>query len=148
MQLLEIRIAQHQSILCIPKYERLRDRLDSVTQSQIRFDRFLHKRLLLGDVDRDADQVWASIPGLMHEFATRAQPYPISVRMAHAERVVDQCGFRIDQVPGEFVEVDIVGMDQGIDLAEAQQRVARLLAEDGKHRVRPEYAPARKVPIP
>ena len=39
-------------------------------------------------------------------------------------------------------------MNERIDLAEAQQGVARLLSENGKHRVRPKYASAGKIPIP
>ena len=39
-------------------------------------------------------------------------------------------------------------MDEGVDLAEAQQGVPRPEAEDGEHGVRPEHAAAGEVPVP
>ena len=60
VQLLEVRIAQHQAIVRVPHHEGFRDGLDGVAQPQVRLGGLLDQRLLLGDVDRDADQVRAA----------------------------------------------------------------------------------------
>jgi hypothetical protein len=46
--------------------------------------------------------------------------------MAHTEGVVDQRGGGVGELGGELIEMDILGMDEGVDLPEAQQRVPRL----------------------
>ena len=86
-------------------------------------DRPLDQRLLLGDVDRDADQVRPGVAGLLHQLAARAQPDPVAVGVAHAEGVVDRaCVLASASCARELVEIDVVGMDERVDLAEAQQR--------------------------
>ena len=57
MQLLEVGVAQHQAVVGVPQHEGFRDGLDGVAQPQIRFRSPFDQRLLLRDVDRDADQV-------------------------------------------------------------------------------------------
>ena len=61
VQLLEVRVAQHEAVLRVPHHERFRDGLDGVAQPQVRLDRALDQCLLLGDVDRDADQMRAGL---------------------------------------------------------------------------------------
>ncbi len=125
VQLLEVGVAQHQAVLRVPHHEGLGDGLDGVAQPQVRLHRALDQRLLLGDVDSDADQVRAAVVRLLHQLAARAQPDPVAVGVAHAEGVIDQRGLRLGELGGELVELDVVGMHQRVDLAEAHQRVAR-----------------------
>ena len=122
VQLLEVRVAEHEAVLRVPHHEGFGDGLDGVAQPQVRLDRALDQGLLLGDVDRDADQVRARLAGLLHQLAARAQPHPVAVGVAHAEGVVDEGGLGVGELGGELVEMDVLGMDEGIDLAEAQQR--------------------------
>ena len=57
-------------------------------------------------------------------------------------------GLRVGELGRELIEIDVVGMDERVDLAEGQEIVLRLEAEDGEHRMRPEDAAAREVPVP
>ena len=148
VQLLEVGVAEHQAVVGVPHHEGFRDGLDGVAQPQVGLHRLLDQRLLLGDVDRDADQVRPAILRLMHELAARAQPDPMAVGVPHAEIVIDEAGVGVGELGGELVELEVVGMHQRVDLAEAQQVVARLQPEDREHRVRPEDAAAREVPVP
>src|SRR5262249_55194607 len=91
---------------------------------------------------------WPSFAGLLDQFAARAQPHPVAVGMAHTEGVVDQRGGGVGELGGELIEMDILGMDQGVDLPEAQQRVPRLEAQNREHGMRPEHAPTGEIPVP
>ena len=62
--------------------------------------------------------------------------------------MVDRGGLGVGKLGGQLVEIDVLGVDQGVDLAEGQQRVARREPEDREHRMRPEDAAAREVPVP
>ena len=64
VQVLEVRVAQHQAVLVVPQHEGFRDGLDGVAQANVGGGGPLDQRLLLGDVDRDADQVHAGLAGL------------------------------------------------------------------------------------
>ncbi len=89
MQFLEIGIAQHQAVVGVPQHEGFRDGLDGVAQAHVGGDGLLDQALLLGDVDRDADQMRARLARLAHQLAARAQPDPVAVGVAHAEGVID-----------------------------------------------------------
>ena len=69
------------------------------------------------------------------------------VGAAHAELVVDG-GLAGREVAGEAVEVAVVGMDQGVDVAEGQELALAVVAEQRVHRIRPVDPPARDVPVP
>ncbi len=148
VQFLEVRIAQHQPIVGVPQHERFWDCFDGIAQPQVRRDGALDQMLLFGDIDGDADQMRPGIPRLMGQFAARAQPHPMAVGMAHAERVIDGAGFRFRQVRGEFVQPHVVRVNQRGDLAEGQQFVLGGQSEDCKHRMRPENPAAREIPVP
>ena len=148
VQLLEIRIAQHQPIVGIPHHEGFRDGLDGVAQAHVGGHRLLDQVLLLGDVDRDADQMQAGLARLAHQLAARAQPDPVAVGVAHAEGVIDGGRRRFGEFGREIVEPQVVRMGEGADVAERQQVVLGLQAQDLEHRLRPEDAAARQVPIP
>ena len=109
---------------------------------------FSHQRLLLGNVDRNADQMRLGFAGLLDEFAARAQPHPVAIGVPHAEGMVDEAGLGVGKLGGKIVELQIVGMNQGIDLAEAEQVSARLQPQDREHGMRPEDAAAGEVPVP
>ena len=63
VQALEVRVAQHQAIFRVPQHEGFRNGLDRVAQPKIGLDGLFGEALLLGDVDRDADQVQAGVAG-------------------------------------------------------------------------------------
>ena len=132
VQLLEIGIAQHQPVLVVPQHEGFRDGLDGVAQAEIGGGGPLDQRLLLGDVDRDADQVQAGLAGLAHQLAARPQPDPFAAGVVHAEVVVDGAGLGVGELGGDLVELDVVGMHQLADLAEGHQVVARLQARGSR----------------
>ncbi len=120
MKFLEVRVAQYEAVLRVPNHEGFGDGLDGVAQPQVRFDGALHQGLLFGDVDGDADEMWTPFAGLLDQLAARAQPHPVAVRMAHTEGVVDQGGGGVGELGGKLIEMDILGMDEGVDLPEAQ----------------------------
>ncbi len=130
VQLLEIRIAQHQAIVGVPQHEGFRDGLDGVAQAHVGGDRLLDQVLLLGDVDRDADQMQARLARLAHQLAARAQPHPVAVGVAHAEGVIDGGRLGIGEFGRELVEPQVVRMDQRADVAERQQVVLGLQARE------------------
>ena len=90
----------------------------------------------------------AGLAGLPHQLAARPQPDPVAAGVVHAEVVVDGAGLGVGELGRDLVELDVVGMDELADLAEGQQVVARLQAEDREHRMRPEDAAAGEVPVP
>ena len=148
MQFLEIGVAQHQPIVGVPQHEGFRDRFDGVTQAHVGGDRPLHQALLLGDVDGDADEMQAGLARLAHQFATRAQPDPMAVGVAHAEGMVDRGRLCFRKFGGEVVELHVLGMHQCIHIAEGQQVILGLKPKDVEHRLRPEDAAASEIPIP
>jgi hypothetical protein len=77
------------SIIGVPEHERFRNGLDGVTQAQIGATERSTRPFLLGDVDRNTDQVQARFSRLPHEFAARAQPDPFSTGVVHAECMID-----------------------------------------------------------
>ena len=86
--------------------------------------------------------------GWLHQLAARAQPHPVAVGVAHAEGVIDDGHLGVGELGGELVELHVVGMHQRADVAEGEQVVLGLQAENVEHRLRPEDAAARQVPIP
>src|SRR5204862_6377432 len=104
--------------------------------------------VLFGDVDRDADEMRPALAGLIDEFTARAQPDPGAVVMPHSERMVDEAGAGINQLIDEIVRLQVVGMDESVDLGEGEQLFACRKSENGEHRMRPEDAPARDIPVP
>ena len=72
----------------------------------------------------------------------------MAVGVAHAEGVIDRAGPLFGKLRRDFVKPHIVGVNQRGDVAEREEVVARLQAEDGEHGLRPEYSAAREVPIP
>ena len=148
MQLLKIGIAQHKAIVGIPQYEGLGDGLDGVAQPHVGRDGFLDQVFLFGNVDGDADQMQTGLAGLAHQLAARAQPYPVAGGVTHAEGVIDRGRCRIGELSRELVEPYVVRMHQRIDIAERQQIVLSVEAEDFEHRLGPEDAAAGEVPVP
>ena len=71
---------------------------------------------------------------------------PPAWRMRKAWSIEGRLG--VGELGRELVELQIVGVHERVDLAEAHQIVARLEAEDREHRMRPEDAAARDVPVP
>ena len=121
---------------------------DGVAQAQVGGDGLFDQAFLLGDVDRDADQVQAGLArsGAPARSAPAARPNC---------RWRDACGrhgrwrgLGIGELGGELIEVDVVGMHERVDLAEGHQIVLRVEPENGEHRMRPEDAAAREVPVP
>ena len=148
MQFLEVGIAEHEPVVGVPQHECFRDGLDRIAQPHVGGGGLLHQRLLLGDVDGDADQVQPRFAVLPRQFAARPQPQPAPVGVAHAEGMVDRLHVAARKLPGKIVEVDVAFMHQRVDFAEIEQFVFRRQAENVEHRARPEHPPAREVPVP
>ncbi len=148
VQGLEFRVAEHEPVVGVPQHEGFRDRVDRVAQARIGLRRVFGERPLVGDVDRDADEMLAGVVGIAHQLGPGAQPDPDSRRAADAEIVIDDRGFRRGEPVGEAVEVAVLAMDEAVDLAEGQELVATLVAEHLVHRVRPVDTAAGDVPIP
>ena len=72
----------------------------------------------------------------------------MAVGVAHAEGLVDGGGARIGDFRSELIELRVVGVHQRADVAEGQQVVLGLEPEDVEHRLRPEDAATRQVPVP
>ena len=148
VQRAEFRVAEHEAVVRVPEHEGLGDGIDRVAQPRIRPRRLLGERALVGDVDGDAYEVLAGVAGLAHELGAGAQPNPLSGGALDAEVVVDDRGARRGEPVGEAVEIAIIRMNEGVHLAEGQEFVPPLVAEQLVHRVRPVYAAAGDVPIP
>ena len=87
-------------------------------------------------------------PSWLRQFAARPQPEPAAVGVAHAERVIERLHLGVGQLGRELIEIDVVVMHQRVDLAEGQQIVLLRQAENVEHRMRPEHAAAREIPVP
>ena len=87
-------------------------------------------------------------PRLAHQLAARAQPHPMAVGVAHAEGVVDGGRLGVGKFGRQLIEPHVIGMHQRADVAECEQVVLGLQAENVEHRLRPEDAAARQVPVP
>ena len=85
---------------------------------------------------------------LARQLAAHPQPQPFAVGMAHAKGVVDRLHLGVGELRRQFVKIDVVRMDECADFAEGQEIVLLRQAENVVHRMRPEYAAARQVPIP
>src|SRR5436309_97883 len=68
--------------------------------------------------------------------------------MQHPERAVDGARLGFRELGGELVELNVAGMDESCYLTEGQEVILRSQTEDVEHRMRPENASAREVPIP
>ena len=62
--------------------------------------------------------------------------------------MIDRLHLGVGELGGKLVEIDVVVMHQRVDLAEGEQIVLLRQAEQVVHRMRPEHAAARQVPIP
>ena len=102
---------------------------------------------LLGDVDGDADQLDLRRFRVDH-LRPCAHPHPLSVGVAHPEHLVDVVDLACDDPVGELEQVAVLGMDDPVDLAERQHRVAGLIAQHVVHRTRPVHLAAHHVPVP
>ncbi len=103
MEFLKVGVAQHQPVVGVPQNESLRDRFDGIAQAHVCRDCLFHEAFLLRDIDCDPDEMQARLVDLPHELTARAQPYPMPVRVAHAESMVD-CGHRcIGKLDGKLV---------------------------------------------
>src|SRR5262249_33477816 len=89
-----------------------------------------------------------AVAGLFDQLAACAQPYPGAVMVAHPESMVDETRLGIGQLVDKLVKLKVLGVNEGVDLAECEQLVARCEPENCKHRMRPEYALARDIPVP
>ena len=148
VQALEVRIAQHQAVVRVPQHEGFRNGLDRIAQPQVGLDGLLREALLLGDVDGNADQMQPGIARGVTELAADAQPDPVTIGVPHPEGLVDLADLGGDQLVGDLEQVDVIGIHQRVDLAEGQQVAAGVEAQHREHRLRPEDAAARQVPIP
>ena len=148
VQALEVRVAQHETVFGVPQHESFGDGFDGVAQPQIGFHGFLGKALLLGNIDGDTDQMQAAVAAALAELAAYPQPDPVSAGVLHPEGLVDMVDFAGDQLVGDGEQVDVVGFNQRVDLAEGQEVAAAVEPEHGEHRLRPEDAAARKIPVP
>ena len=90
----------------------------------------------------------AGLARLAHQLAARAQPDPMAVGVTHAESAIDGGRRRFGEFGREIVEMHIVRMGEGADVAERQQIVFGLQPQNFEHGLRPENAAARQVPIP
>ncbi len=132
-ELLIFGVAHDQAIVSVPQHEGFRDRLDGIAKADVGGLGTLDQPHLLGDVDRDADQMRLA-RFAVDQLGAGAQPYPAPVGMAHAEHPVDgRFAGGIEEL-GQRHQVAVVGMDQPADLAEAEERVARLQPDDLEHR--------------
>src|SRR5262245_8079613 len=118
MQSLKIGIAKHKPIVSVPQDECFRNSLNRITQAHICGDGFFYQALLLSYVNRDPDEMQAGVVGLANKFAAGAQPYPVAVRMTHAECMIDRGRGCVRKFDGEVVETDVLGMHEGIHVAE------------------------------
>src|SRR5262249_26457936 len=148
VQLLEVRVAEHEAVAGVPQHEGLGNGFDGVAQPQVGLDGLLGKALLLGDVDGNPDQVQPAFVGAATEFAADPQPDPVPAGMLHAEGLVDVIEVAGDEPIGNGKQVNVVGLHQGVDLAEGQEVAARVEAEHREHRLRPENPSAGEIPVP
>ncbi len=102
---------------------------------------------LFGDVDGDADQLDLRRFRVDH-LGAGAHPHPLAVGVPHAEHLVDMVDLARDDPVGQLEQVAVVGMDDLVDLAERQHRVAGLVAQHVVHRARPVHLAAHHVPVP
>ena len=73
VQRLEVRIAQHQPVVGVPQHEGLRNGLDGIAQPHVRRRGLFRHRLLLGDVDGDAEQMEPGLVGLARDLGGYAR---------------------------------------------------------------------------
>ena len=147
MELLVFRVAHDEAVVGVPQDEGLGDGLDRVAEADVGGLRPLDQPHLLGHVDGDADEV--RLAGVaVDQLGAGAEPDPAAVGVTHAEHAVDGGLALVVEGLGERHEVAVVGMDEAGDLAEAEQVVALVLADDLEHRARPEHAAPREVPVP
>ena len=116
----------------VPQHEGFRDGLDGVAQANVGRGGPLDQRLLLGDIDADADQMHAGLAGLLHQLAAHPQPDPFAAGVVHAEVVVDGVGLGVGELGRDLVELDVVGMHELADLAEGHQVVAGRQAQGSR----------------
>ncbi|GJE68921.1 hypothetical protein CHKEEEPN_0444 [Methylorubrum podarium] len=147
VQVAEFRVAQHQPVAGVPQHEGLGDRFHRVAQAHVGGGGELGEAALLGDVHGDADEVAAAVGRILHDLGAGAQPDPLARRVADAELVIDG-GVARREVAGEAVEIAVLGMQQGVHVAEGEKVLLRGVAEQGVHRIGPEDRAAGDVPVP
>ena len=148
MQFLKIRVAQDQAIIGVPQHEGFGNGLDGIAQPQIGLHRALDQRFLFGGVDGDADEMRAGFAVLTRrsQRTLSHSHLPSAWRMRKAWSI--DCTLASASWRRQFVKIDVVRMDECADFAEGQEIVLLRQAENVVHRMRPEYAAARQVPIP
>ncbi len=94
MQGQELRIAGHEAVVGVPQDESLRYGFDRVTQPDIGRGVALGQFLLVGDVDRDADEVQLGTAPFADQFGPSPQPDPFTPDVPQPKDVVDRTGAR------------------------------------------------------
>src|SRR5437868_6694019 len=90
----------------------------------------------------------SAVATLPNQLAERAQPYPVAIGVTHPKGMIHLACLRVGEMSREFIEIDVVGMDERVHFAEAHQRISRPQPSNRVHGMRPEYAPAREIPVP
>ncbi len=148
VQLLVFGVAKDEAVGRIPQHEGLRDRLDRVAQMSIRRRGALGHAALLGDIDRDADEMLRAGAPVDHQLGAGLEPDPCAVDVADAEFLVEMVGLAPADRVGERIEVGVVGIDEAGHLAEGHVVAGAVVAEHRIHGVRPVDSAARQIPVP
>ena len=133
MQLLVLGVAEHELLIGVPEHEGFRDRLDRVAQAGVGRGGTGGHAALLGDVDDDADEMLRMGPAIGHQLGTRLEPDPFARGVADAEFLVEMVGLAAADRIGQGVEVGILRVDEGVDLAEGHELAGAVIAEHGVH---------------
>ncbi len=148
VKLLVFCIAENEAVRGVPEHEGFRDRLDRVAQMGVGRGGALGHAALLGDVDRDADEVLRAGAPVDHQFGAGLEPEPSAIGAAHAELLVEMIGLAAADRIGQRVEIGVLGVDEAGDLAEGHVVAGAVVAEHSIHRVGPVDPAAREVPVP
>ena len=148
MQFVEFRVAEDEAVVGVPEHEGFRDRLDGVVQARVGSRSSLLQTALLGHVDGDADEMASSVVRIIHQLGAGAQPDPFAGGAADAEFVVEQRGPGGSKLFRQRVEILVVRMNHGVDLAERQELVLTLVTEKFVHGIRPIEPATSDIPVP
>ena len=148
VEVLKFGIAQDKLVICIPEHERLADRLDRVPQTQV--CRGIHRisPTLLGNIDRNADQMRRRAFRVINDFRPRPNPNPAAICGANPESLIHRRNFCGGELVGKLEEIAVIGMDEAVDIAKREYLALPLISEHVIHRVRPIDRAPCNVPVP
>ena len=115
----------------------LGDGVDRLAQAHVGGGGLFRERLLVGNVDGDADEMRARLARVLDEFGSGAQPDPLAGGVLDPKLVIDGFRLRGEHHRRDMREIAVAGMQHGVEFVDRKTATLRFAPKYFMHRVGP-----------